>query len=121
MNEEKNIYPASYLDRLNNLITNQFNHLCPIKKDFRLTLSGISRLVMLDRYSQKDKERKTLQIGDIVLTVIKPDPKFPSREIEEEFAANIDPDLLYQEHPRQIIKPDFAVEKPLELYYEQIA
>ncbi|CAG8663598.1 7460_t:CDS:2 [Racocetra fulgida] len=79
MNEEKSIYPASYLDRLNNLITNHFNHLCPIKKDFHLTLSGISRLVMLDRYSQKDKERKTLQIGDIVLTVIKPDPKFPSR------------------------------------------
>ncbi|CAG8843140.1 24023_t:CDS:2, partial [Racocetra persica] len=56
------------------------------------------------------KERKTLQIGDIVLTVIKPDPKFPSRgvEIEEEFAANIDSDLMYQGHPRQIIKPDFA-------------
>jgi ribonucleoside-diphosphate reductase alpha chain len=95
---------------------------------------------MLDRYSQKDKERKTLQVGDVVLTVIKPDPKFPSRgigkiiakideknvvywviEIEEEFAANIDPDLLYQDHSRQIIKPNFEIEKPLELYYEQIA
>jgi ribonucleoside-diphosphate reductase alpha chain len=137
---ENKTYSETYISHLNNLINNHFNHLSPVQKDFHLTLSGISRLVMLDRYSQKDKERKTLQVGDVVLTVIKPDPKFPSRgigkiitkineknvvywvlEIEEEFTANIDPDLMYQGHPHQIIKPDFEIEKPLELYYEQIA
>ncbi|CAG8669647.1 4710_t:CDS:1, partial [Ambispora leptoticha] len=101
----------------------------------------ISRLVMLDRYSQKDKERKTLQVGDVVLTVIKFDPKFPARgvgeiidkivdnrgnsfwviEIEEEFASNIEPDSLYSDNPTRILKQSFEIEKPLELFYEQIA
>jgi ribonucleoside-diphosphate reductase alpha chain len=75
------VYPETYISHLNNLIKSHFNHLSPIQKNFHLTLRGISRLVMLDRYSQKDKKRKSLQVGDIVLTVIKPDPNFPSRGI----------------------------------------
>nr|CAG8443269.1 13405_t:CDS:10 [Entrophospora candida] len=87
---------------------------------------------MLDRYSQKDKDLKTLQIDDIVLTTIKPDPRFPSRgvgkiinqfnspngtsfwviEVEEEFENNIDLNLLYQNHKRQIIKQIHEIEKP---------
>lgn len=78
---QNEIYPKSYLDRLNGDIAENFSHLCPIRENFSLTLQGISRLVMLDRYSQKDKERKTLQIGDIILTIIKLDPKFPARGI----------------------------------------
>jgi len=75
------IYPATAIQNLNQTITENFSHLSPIKPNFNLTLRGISRLVMLDRYSQKDKELKTLQIGDIVLTVIKLDPRFPSKGI----------------------------------------
>ena len=135
------IYQKSYLDRLNKNITESFNHLCLVKENFSLTLQGISRLVMLDRYSQKGKERKTLQVGDVVLTVIKFDPKFPARgvgkivdkfidnqgnsfwvvEIEEEFINNIEPDLLYNGSSKRIIKQSFEIEKPLELFYEQIA
>lgn len=135
------IYPKPYLDRLNSDISKNFNHLCPIQENFSLTLQGISRLVMLDRYSQKDKERKTLQVGDIVLTIIKPDPRFPARgvgqivdkfsdergisfwviEIEEEFASNIASDLLINSSSRRILKQSFEIEKPLELFYEQIA
>jgi ribonucleoside-diphosphate reductase alpha chain len=78
---ESNLYSKSYIKQLNNLIADHFNHLCPIQENFSLSLQGISRLVMLDRYSQKDEERKTLQVGDIVLTIIKSDPKFPARGI----------------------------------------
>jgi len=139
------LYSQSYINHLNSLIVNRFNHLCSIHENFSLTLQGISRLVMLDRYSQKDKERKTLQVGDIVLTVIKSDPKFPARgvgkivdrlnengttfwtiKIEKEFENNIDSDLIYkkseeQNGSRTIIKQTFEIEKPLELFYEQIA
>lgn len=134
-------YSPTTTQNLNQTIAENFPHLCPIKPNFTLTLQGISRLVMLDRYSQKDKELKTLQIGDMVLTVIKSDPRFPSKgvgkvidklvnqhgmpfwviEIEEEFEDNIDPSLLYQNKPRRIIKPTFEIEKPLELFWEQIA
>ena len=129
-------YSAKTVENLNKTITENFPHLCPIKPDFNQALQGISRLVMLDRYSQKDKELKTLQIGDIILTVIKPDPRFPSKgigkivdkfanqhrtlfwviEVEEEFENNIDSNLLYQNSPRLIIKQTFEIEKPLELF-----
>ncbi|MCE8163371.1 MAG: adenosylcobalamin-dependent ribonucleoside-diphosphate reductase [Candidatus Moeniiplasma glomeromycotorum] len=134
-------YPSHTLEKLNQILTENFPHLDLIQPHFNLTLSGISRLVMLDRYSQKDKELKTLQIGDIVITTIKHDSYFSSRgigtvinqftneygnlfwviEIEEEFANSIDPHLLYQNKPRQIIKQTFEIEKPLELFWEQIA
>ena len=70
---------------------------------------------MLDRYSQKYKELKTLQVGDTVITAIKPDSRFPARgigkiikkfindheklfwviEIEAGWESNIDPHFLY--------------------------
>jgi ribonucleoside-diphosphate reductase alpha chain len=74
-------YSSHILEKLNKTLTENFPHLCPIQPHFNLTLSGISRLVMLDRYSQKDKELKTLQIGDIVITTIKHDSYFSSRGI----------------------------------------
>ena len=80
MDSPLNYSPAT-TQNLNQTIAENFPHLCPIKPSFNLSLQGISRLVMLDRYSQKDKGLKTLQIGDIVLTVIKPDPRFPSKGV----------------------------------------
>jgi ribonucleoside-diphosphate reductase alpha chain len=74
-------YSSLYIQQLNKIIIKYFPYLCPIQKNFSLSLKGISRLVMLDRYSQKDKELKTLQVGDVVLTTIKPDPRFPSKGI----------------------------------------
>ena len=34
---------------------------------------------MIDRYSFKDTEKKTLKIGDFVVLTVKEDPKFPAR------------------------------------------
>ncbi|KLL01937.1 MAG: ribonucleotide-diphosphate reductase, alpha subunit [Mycoplasmataceae bacterium RC_NB112A] len=134
-------YSPQNIEKINQTINQSFPHLCPIKPHFKLTLKGISRLVMLDRYSQKDKELKTLQPGDIVLTIIKPHSQFPSKgigrivdkftnkhgilfwiiEIDEEFESQIDPYLLFNNSSRQIIKESFEIEKPLELFWEQIA
>ena len=36
---------------------------------------------MLDRYSQKDRDLISLGVGDLVVTVIKEDPKYPARGI----------------------------------------
>ena len=44
-----------------------------------LTHKGVSRLVMIDRYSFKDTEKKTLKAGDFVVLTVKEDPKFPAR------------------------------------------
>lgn len=91
---------------------------------------------MLDRYAQKDRELRTLGVGDIVLTVIKEDPKYPARgvgvvkaidwekesvtiEIEEEFRGTLEDE---QESITGIIRRPFAeIDKPMEIYYEQIA
>ena len=43
------------------------------------THKGVSRLVMIDRYSFKDTEKKTLKAGDFVVLTVKEDPKFPAR------------------------------------------
>ncbi|MDQ0413688.1 ribonucleoside-diphosphate reductase alpha chain [Mesobacillus stamsii] len=108
----------------------------PITPDMKLTHKGVSRLVMLDRYTFKDTEKITLSNGDFVVLTIKEDPKFPARGlgfiqaidwenktatvlVEEEFRGVLDdPD----ESTTGIIKRSLDVmEKPLELFYEQIA
>src|SRR5947208_1868039 len=124
---ENSFYSQEYKSYLNDVIKNHFSHLCQVQKSFRLSLKGISRLVMLDCYSQKDK-KENLRVGDLVLTVIKHDSKFPSRgigtiiekiddqngvrwliKIEDEFANNIDPDLFYKGISTQILKQDFEI------------
>src|SRR5690606_23290810 len=93
-----------------------------------MEFDGVSRLVMLDRYSFKDTEKKTLGVGDLVLLTVKYDPKFPARgygivtkinngqavvKLDEEFHAAAGAEEL-------IVSID-EIEKPLELFYEQIA
>ena len=46
-----------------------------------MSFSGVSRLVMLDRYTQKDMALVSLSVGDLVVAIIKHDPKFPARGI----------------------------------------
>lgn len=43
-------------------------------------LDGISELVFLDRYAVKDPEKK-LQVGDLVVVLVKEDPKFPQKDV----------------------------------------
>ena len=62
-------YTQSTIEKLNADIRHNFHHIFPIEKDFNLTHAGVSRLVMLDRYSQKDRSLKTLGVNDIVVTI----------------------------------------------------
>jgi len=113
-----------------------FPQVHPITPNMHRLQDGVSRLVMLDRYTFKDIEKKTLHEGDFVVLTVKSDPKFPARgygilqtfdrfknmakvKVDEAFRGVIeDP----QEAETGIIEVSLdVVEKPLEIYYEQIA
>lgn len=113
----------------------QFPQVFPITPDMKLKQSGVSRLVMLDRYTFKDTEKKTLKVGDFVVLTVKADPKFPARgygyvvelnweesrakiAVEEEFLGVLDE----EEKQTGIVDRSLdTIDKPLEVYYEQIA
>ena len=129
-------YRKETIVKLNQDIREFFPYLTEILPEDHTIHAGVSRLVMLDRYAQKDRELRTLGVGDIVLTVIKEDPKYPARgvgvvkaidwekesvtiEIEEEFRGTLEDE---QESITGIIRRPFAeIDKPMEIYYEQIA
>ncbi|HAQ06547.1 MAG TPA: ribonucleotide-diphosphate reductase subunit alpha, partial [Bacillus bacterium] len=115
---------------------NLFPQVHPITPEMKLTHKGVSRLVMLDRYTFKDTEKITLSNGDFVVLTIKEDPKFPARGlgfimeidwerkyakvlVDEEFRGVLDDP---EEVSTGIIsRPLDVIEKPLEVFYEQIA
>ncbi|MFC4738091.1 vitamin B12-dependent ribonucleotide reductase [Bacillus daqingensis] len=123
------------LDQLNKDIE-QFPQVFPVTPDMHRQQSGVSRLVMLDRYTFKDTEKVTLKAGDFVVLTVKNDPKFPARgygfvtsinweagtakiAVEEEFLGVLDSP---EEKKTGIVERSLAtIDKPLELYYEQIA
>src|SRR5690554_5297132 len=95
-----------------------------------MEFDGVSRLVMLDRYSFKDTEKKTLDVGDLVLLTVKYDPKFPARgygiieemnTIKNEVTVKLDEQFVQTAGAEMITASVDEVEKPLELFYEQIA
>lgn len=107
-----------------------------ITPDMTTTHKGVSRLVMIDRYSFKDTEKKTLKAGDFVVLTVKEDPKFPARGlgyiVSVDRAANKAKVWIEEDYRSAIDKPEEAeagivnrtldvIEKPLEVYYEQIA
>jgi ribonucleoside-diphosphate reductase alpha chain len=123
------------IERLNEDIR-LFPQVFPITPDMKLTHKGVSKLVMLDRYTFKDTEKITLSNGDFVVLTIKEDPKFPARGlgyileidwenksakvlVDEEFRGVLD---NQEEAATGIIKRSLdVIEKPLEVFYEQIA
>ncbi|PLR85978.1 ribonucleotide reductase [Bacillus canaveralius] len=123
------------VERLNKDI-GLFPQVHPITADMKISHKGVSRLVMLDRYTFKDTEKITLSNGDFVVLTIKEDPKFPARGlgfileidweskaakvlVDEEFRAVLDDP---EEARTGVIKRSLdVIEKPLEIYYEQIA
>ncbi len=125
-------YSKNMVEKINKDISEGFSHLFPITEDMKMTFEGVSRLVMLDRYTQKDLSLNTLSIGDLVIAVVKNDPKFPARgignvvgingddvkiKLEDDFlgsAEDADQNGCIERNRRQI-------DKPLELYFEQIA
>jgi ribonucleoside-diphosphate reductase alpha chain len=122
------------VERLNKDI-GLFPQVHPITSDMHITHKGVSRLVMLDRYTFKDTEKITLSNGDFVVLTIKEDPKFPARGlgfileldwesktakvlVDEEFRGVLDDP---EEVRTGVIKRSLdVIEKPLEIYYEQI-
>lgn len=113
-----------------------FPQVHPVTPDMRITHKGVSRLVMIDRYSFKDTEKITLAEGDFVVLTIKEDPKFPARGLGfikhinwEQKTANVQVDEEYRsalDDPKEmesglITRPLDIIEKPLEVFYEQIA
>jgi ribonucleoside-diphosphate reductase alpha chain len=129
-------YNNQTIAKLNRDIDTYFPHLFKVDESMVTTHEGVSRLVMLDRYAQKDINLVSLDVEDIVLVVVKEDPKFPARGIgrvielnreegfakiliEEEFRGSlIDP----EEFKTGVVKRRFdGIDKPLEIYYEQIA
>jgi ribonucleoside-diphosphate reductase alpha chain len=123
------------VERLNEDI-HVFPQVHPITADMNITHKGVSRLVMLDRYTFKDTEKITLSEGDFVVLTIKEDPKFPARGLG--YIVSIDwqtkmAKVLVEDDYRGVLdKPEEietgiinrsldVIEKPLEVFYEQIA
>lgn len=114
----------------------KFPQVFPITPDMHITHKGVSRLVMIDRYAFKDTEKKTLKVGDFVVLTIKEDPKFPARGlgyiqwidleankakilIEEEYRHVLED--ATEQQTGIIVRSLDVIEKPLEVFYEQIA
>ncbi|WP_404403758.1 vitamin B12-dependent ribonucleotide reductase [Jeotgalibacillus malaysiensis] len=127
--------PALNKEKLNEDIQS-FEVVHPITEDMTLTHTGVSRLVMLDRYAFKDTEKKTLSEGDFVVLTVREDPKFPARglgfikeidwekgvasvQVEDEFKNSLD--TPKEVESGIIVRSLDVIEKPLEVYYEQIA
>lgn len=124
-----------FVEQLNKDIL-QFPQVHPITSDMKLTHKGVSRLVMIDRYSFKDTEKKTIKAGDFVVLTVKQDPKFPARGlgtiqsidlaaktakilVEEDYRGALENQI---EQETGVIERSLdIIEKPLEIYYEQIA
>lgn len=113
-----------------------FPQVHPVTPDMKIAHKGVSRLVMLDRYTYKDTEKITLTNGDFVVLTIKEDPKFPARGlgfildidwekktakvlVDEEFRGVLD--SPEESSTGIIVRSLDVIEKPLEVFYEQVA
>jgi ribonucleoside-diphosphate reductase alpha chain len=129
------IYTNEVKAKLNEDIA-QFKQVFPITADMEKAFSGVSRLIMLDRYTFKDTEKKTLKVGDFVVLTVKTDPKFPARGYgyvtaidwaERKVSVKLDESFVgVLEDAEEIAtgtvtRPLDIIDKPLEIYYEQIA
>ncbi|WHY01836.1 vitamin B12-dependent ribonucleotide reductase [Neobacillus sp. DY30] len=129
------VYTNELKAKLNEDIT-QFKQVFPVTDDMEKAFSGVSRLIMLDRYTFKDTEKKTLKVGDFVVLTVKTDPKFPARGYgyitdidwnERKASVKLDESFVgvledAEEIATGIVnRPLDIIDKPLEIYYEQIA
>lgn len=101
-----------------------FPHIAPITTDMKIARKGVSRTVMLDRYAFKDVMRITLGVSDLVVLTYKDDPKFPKRGYGyvtaiEDGNVTVELDAQFEEG-FTITVPVSKVDKPLEIFYEQI-
>ena len=106
----------------------KFPQVHPITDDMSTTFEGVSRLVMLDRYAFKDTKKETLGVGDLVLLTVKYDPSFPARGYGlvmsltgEEVTVELDEAFVSIAGSGSKTVGIEAIEKPLEVFYEQVA
>lgn len=127
-------YTQEQIQNLNKDIQEHYPHLVQITPDMKVTHDSVSRMVMLDRYAQKDQLLETLKIGDLVVARIKDDAMFPTLgiayvvsidgdrvtiQVEEDYIGQIDPSFNAEEGIITLDKKQ--MHKPLEIFYEQIA
>lgn len=121
------------IEQLNEAIQ-QFPQVHPIEDDMHITHEGISRMVMLDRYAFKDNAKTTLTAGDLVVLTVKNDPQYPARGLGIVQAIENDEVLIWIEDAYRgsleneeeietglVVRNIDTIDKPLEIYYEQIA
>lgn len=112
----------------------EFEFVFPITDDMNTVRDGVSRMIMLERYAYKDIQGSTLGPGDLVITIVKNDPNYPIKGIGVVQKVNKNTvDILLEEQYRGSIPDEEEAEtgivrrsknevnKPLEIYYEQIA
>jgi len=122
------------IDKLNKDIE-KFPHVYPITEDMHITHKGVSRMVMIDRYSFKDTKKETLSEGDLVVLTVKPDPDYPARgighveeldwdnneaviQLEDEYRSSLEDE---EEIETGLVRRSLdSIDKPLEIFYEQI-
>lgn len=122
-----------YIQKINQDIK-QFKEVFPVTEEMHIEFEGISRLVMLDRYSFKDIYNETLSKNDLVVLTVKEDPNYPVRGLgivqsmtDNEVLIKVEDQYKEQLPGEQaketglISKRKEEIEKPLELFYEQIA
>lgn len=112
-----------------------FESVFPITEDMVKSFDGISRMIMLDRYSFKDTEKESLTKGDLVILTIQDDPTYPVKglgfvkeilhdkgsvliNVMEEYKGSLSPGDMDEEYVERTIA---SIDKPLEFYFEQIA
>ena len=114
----------------------KFPQVHPITEDMKIEHSGVSRLVMIDRYSFKDTEKKTLQAGDFVVLTGKRiqssqhadldlSRRLMKRMARRKFGLKKNSRRAIDNPEEQetgiVTRPLDVIEKPLEVFYEQIA
>jgi ribonucleoside-diphosphate reductase alpha chain len=129
-------YSYQYVvEKLNKDIEKYFpNIVQPVKPEYNMELDGVNRLVMLDRYSFKDTKKVSLTVGDFVILTVKEDEKWPTRgfgyvkaieghdvyvQVESQFIDNLENEV--DRATGVVVRDIVSIDKPLELYYEQIA
>lgn len=128
-----NLHEHALQTKLNDDIE-KFSVVHPITEDMYRTFEGISQMIMLDRYSHKDTALDTLKVGDLVLLTVQEDPTYPVKGlgvVEGIDALRVDlkikvleeyVDSIAEEHDNGIVyRTANQIEKPLELFFEQIA
>ena len=129
----KTLITQPNIEKLNKDIE-EFWQVHKVTEDMTENFSGVSRMVMFDRYSFKDLENKTLGTGDMVVVTVKPDEQYPVRGIgivqsieNEEVEVWVQEDYqasIVDETEREtgvVTRTINEIDKPMELYWEQIS